>query len=467
MISNWDYSKLENNISFVIGGDWGKDPSFEDDEFTDALCIRASELRNWKNEKGKSATLRKVKKSSLLKRKLEYGDILVEISGGGPDQPVGRTVIIDNEVLQYNPQIPKICTNFFRLIRLNSNVNKHFVNYYLTYFYHSGEIVNYQGGSNNLRNLKFPEYSKINIPLPPLDQQKRIVAKLDQLFAHLDQLKARLEKIPQLLQQFRQAVLTQAVTGKLTEDWRKEHGGEWEEDISELIQIRKNDFEKNIKIFNQRKSRIRLNEFHLLKYPDKIGWLKITVESAATFIIDCLHSTPKFQSTGEYCVDTNSIEPFKINWNKVRKVSEDTYKKWTNRLEPKGGDILFSREGTIGTAVMVPENIKLCIGQRMMIFRFSTFVNPKYAEIYMNSGYFKELMRPNITGTTAAHINIKVLRKLPFTLPSTIEQNLIVKRVEYLLAKADRIESQYQSLKAKIDQLPQAILAKAFRGELV
>lgn len=61
----------------------------------------------------------------------------------------------------------------------------------------------------------------LDILLPPLPEQKRIVAKLDSLFGHLDQLKARLENIPIILKQFRLAVLTQAVTGRLTEEWRK------------------------------------------------------------------------------------------------------------------------------------------------------------------------------------------------------------------------------------------------------
>lgn len=175
MPKNWVETELNQIISYVIGGDWGKDTDFPDDDFVEVLCIRGSEIKNWTRDKGCSASLRKTKKSSLVSRKLELGDILLEISGGGPEQPVGRTVIIDNEALSFEPNISKVCTNFLRLVRIEKNINSVYINHYLQFFYNSGEITNYQGGSNNLRNLKFKEYETINIPLPPLAEQNRIV----------------------------------------------------------------------------------------------------------------------------------------------------------------------------------------------------------------------------------------------------------------------------------------------------
>jgi type I restriction enzyme S subunit len=201
-MSSWKETRLENLFKFVIGGDWGKDLEESDPDYHEAYCIRGSEIRNWDKDKGKTAVLRKISSSSLEKRKLQEGDILVEISGGGPDQPVGRTVFIDNEVLAFEDDIPKICTNFLRLVRLVESINKKYVYYYLIYFYKTGEVVNYQGGSNNLRNLKFSEYSKIKIPVPPFPEQERIVAKLNILFEHLDQIKMRYSSISDITEKF-------------------------------------------------------------------------------------------------------------------------------------------------------------------------------------------------------------------------------------------------------------------------
>ena len=120
--NGWHLTQLKELFDFVIGGDWGKLPEYDDSEFSEVLCIRGSEFRNWSKDKGKTSSLRKIKNASLIKRKLKKGDLLIEISGGGPDQPVGRTVLIDEEVLSFQSNMPKVCTNFLRLARPNSKL---------------------------------------------------------------------------------------------------------------------------------------------------------------------------------------------------------------------------------------------------------------------------------------------------------------------------------------------------------
>ena len=83
----WNYANLEDLLIHVIGGDWGKDEDFIADDFETVSCIRGSEFKNWKKELGSTAVTRKVKSSSLETRRLAEGDLLIEISGGGPDQP--------------------------------------------------------------------------------------------------------------------------------------------------------------------------------------------------------------------------------------------------------------------------------------------------------------------------------------------------------------------------------------------
>jgi type I restriction enzyme S subunit len=211
----WSSLPLEDISDFVIGGDWGVDPESEiNGDYSLVACIRGSEIKNWRVDKGKTASLRLIKQSSLEKRQLRLGDLLIEISGGGPDQPVGRVILIDEEALAQNAELPKIGTNFLRLIRLVDSVNCSFVNYYLQKFYITGKIVEYQGGSNNLRNLKYKEFSKIEIPLPALPEQHRIVAKLDAVFGHLDRIEARFESMKKLKDRLIDAFLTDTQTGK-------------------------------------------------------------------------------------------------------------------------------------------------------------------------------------------------------------------------------------------------------------
>ena len=168
------------------GGDWGKDPNENLEDSYLVRCIRASELRKWQDEYGKSAAIRRLKYSSLEKRRLQEGDILVEVSGGGPDQAVGRTVLITNTVLSNDPELDYVCTNFFRFCRPSKEIQAKFLNWYLTYFYRSGGTEELQGGSNNLRNLRFPDFVAQKVPIPPLNEQRRIVEKIEAMFDEID-----------------------------------------------------------------------------------------------------------------------------------------------------------------------------------------------------------------------------------------------------------------------------------------
>lgn len=425
---NWTSTELHEIISYVIGGDWGKDIDFNDEEYIKVLCIRGSEIKNWTRDKGSTASFRKIKKSSLKSRKLELGDILLEISGGGPDQPVGRTVIVDNQALSYEPNTSKVCTNFLRLLRIEKKINSTFINHYLQFFYNSGEITKYQGGSNNLRNLKFKDYETIIIPLPPLAEQNRIVAKLDTLFAQLETIKASMAKIPVLLKEFRQQVLTQAVTGKLTEEWRK--GKELEE------------------------------------------WKKISFG-------ELMIGTPKngayysrdLYGKGIRIIRIDAFYDGKLKgWDLLQRVEVPEKDKEFYKIEI--GNILINRVNSIeylGKCMLVEELPEECIyeSNMMRVILNQSIASPAYIRTFLTSSIgLKELRKKAKHAVNQASINQQDVKAVEINLPSLKEQQEIVSRVESLFAKADAIEQQYQSLKEKIDTLPQALLHKAFKGEL-
>lgn len=426
---NWIETELKEIISYVIGGDWGKDSdSIADEDFVNILCIRGSEIKNWKKDKGNTASQRKIKKSSLLNRQLVKGDILLEISGGGPDQPVGRTVLIDDDVLNYKKDLPKVCTNFLRLVRIHQNIDSRLINHYLQYFYFSGEITKYQGGSNNLRNLKYKDYETISIPLPPLSEQNRIVAKLDTLFAQLETIKTSMEKIPVLLKDFRQQVLTQAVTGKLTEEWRKG---------------------KNVE---------KWKNF-------TFGELMIGTPKNGAYY------SRELYGTGTRIIRIDSFYEGKLkSWDYIQRVKISEKDKAFYKIEI--GNILINRVNSIeylGKCMLVEELPEECIfeSNMMRVIINQDMISSKYIRTFLTSALgLKELRKKAKHAVNQASINQQDVKAVEINLPSGKEQIEIVSQVESLFAKADVIEQQYISLKQKIDTLPQALLHKAFKGEL-
>lgn len=202
----------------------------------------------------------------------------------------------------------------------------------------------------------------------------------------------------------------------------------------------------------------------LPKLPD--GWAYTTLEEASKNIVDCLHSTPKFTDTGKYCIDTTCIEPGKILFDKVRFVPEEIYQERVRRLVPEAGDILFAREGTIGTALVVPDNIELCLGQRMMMFRPASCILPKYYMWALSAPVFESQWKPKVTGTTAPHVNIRDLRGMVVPLAPLQQQYRIVNKIEELFTQLDAGVDLLKKLKLKLKRYRQAVLKAAVEGKL-
>lgn len=415
--SDWGNASLEEVSIHIIGGDWGKDPDFLDQEYESVACIRGAEFKNWKRDFGKTAVIRKVKCSSLSTRNLLENDILVEISGGGPDQPVGRTVLIDEKVLNQH-KLPLVCTNFLRLVRLNNNINAVFVNRYLEFFYNSGEVTKYQSGSNNLRNLKFKDYSALKMPLPPLAEQKIIAEKLDTLLAQVESTKARLEQIPQILKRFRQAVLAAVVNGKLSKNTKQ-----W--------------------------------EIYLLK-------------NICTSISDGDHQAPPKSETGIPFLVISDVNKGVIDFDNVsRWVPESYYQSLKEIRKPYQYDILYTVTGSYGIPVIVNNNKPFCFQRHIAIIKPNrNLIDHRFLAFYLESPQIFKHASDVATGTAQKTVSLSSLRNFEISVPPLKEQHEIVRRVEQLFAYADTIEKQVNNALARVNNLTQSILAKAFRGEL-
>jgi len=211
----WVKQAFDLCISNIIGGDWGSPVKEEiDNDFVKVQVLRSTELKNWKMEKGSTAESRIIKKSSLEKRQLHNGDIILEVSGGGTKFPVGRSVLITTSITD-NFSVPIICSNFFRKITLSQFLDPMYASNFLDYYYGSGETIKFKNQSVNIQNLKTKEYlSTLSIPIPPLNEQKRIVSKIEELFSRIDSVKQSMENTKLQLEQYRFSLLKSVFEGK-------------------------------------------------------------------------------------------------------------------------------------------------------------------------------------------------------------------------------------------------------------
>jgi type I restriction enzyme S subunit len=429
-LNGWQWIKLADAIEFAIGGDWGKDETFEDVTYGPAYCIRGSEIKNWENEKGKTASLRQIKLSNIKKRKLIEGDILVEISGGGPEQPVGRTVLIDRAVLNFMPNVPKICTNFLRLIRPIDKFNSKFLNLYLKLFYYSGEIVNYQRGSNNLRNLKFPDYLKISIPLPPKETQNAIVSKIEELFSELDKGIENLRIAQQQIKTYRQVVLKCAFEGKLT------HDGLEKELLPEGWVL------------------LKLGE--LFYDSPQNGLYKPSNEYGS--------GTPIIRIDGFY--DGTILDDYQ--YKRIRLTHAEI-----NKYLISVGDILINRVnsmpylGKCGIVKHLKE--KTVFESNIMKIKVNCKIAlPEYVSMYLSSKKgITELRKNAKQAVNQASINQTDVFNVMIPLPPIEEQYLIIQEIERRLSVANKMEESITQSLQQAEALRQSILKNAFEGKLV
>ena len=491
----WQKIRIEDIVEFVIGGDWGKAPDYESEEYIEAYCIRGAEFKNWETDKGKTSSLRKIKKTSLKKRTLKPNDILVEISGGGPEQPVGRTVLIDDYVLSHFGDQAVICTNFLRLLRTKEYVDSNWLNKYLGFFYKSGEVVKYQAGSNNLRNLKFKDYLSIEFPLPPLPEQRTIVSKIEQLFSELDAGIAHLKKAQAQLKIYRQAVLKKAFEGELTKEWRAKQSNlpTAEELLAQIKTERAQhhtqqlaDWEQAVKTWEtsgkegkkptkpkKLKEVAPLSEEELKALPILPGgwnWKKLGELTQSIFDgpFGSNLKTSDYVSSGVRVIRLENIGHLSFISNKFSFITDTKYKTIKKHtVYPK--DIIFSSFIADRISVTsIPQDIKFAVNKAdCFCVRFNDYSFYKYFEYFLSTPVTYNQLINQVHGATRPRVNTTQLKEVQIPLCSLSEQNQIVQEIESRLSVCDQVETSIAEGLQKAEALRQSILKKAFEGQLL
>ncbi|HFR3701158.1 TPA: restriction endonuclease subunit S [Streptococcus suis] len=153
-------------------------------------------------------------------------------------------------------------------------------------------------------------------------------------------------------------------------------------------------------------------------------------------IYDGPHATPKKIENGYYFLSISSLSNGNLDLSKSAKICEEDYKKWTKRIVPIEGDLLFSYETRLGEAALMPANLQACLGRRMGLLRPNlNFVRSDFLLFAWLSPEFQKVIKKNtITGATVERIALSELSDFPILLPSLFEQEKIVK----ILTKLDQ-----------------------------
>ena len=206
----WDVRKFADLADVILGGDWGKET--ENDNYSHpTLCIRGADIPSLQTGGLGDMPTRYLKSSSLAKRQLRSGDLVIEISGGSPTQSTGRSMLIKKGLLD-RLNCPLVYSNFCRLIRLKSENMSNFVYLWFRWLYSNDEFFQYENGTTGIKNLAFTVFAQENnLLVPPMPIVDVFNRKIEPLFTML-QLNGEQSRT---LSQIRDTLLPKLLSGEV------------------------------------------------------------------------------------------------------------------------------------------------------------------------------------------------------------------------------------------------------------
>lgn len=206
----WRVGVLDELTDVVLGGDWGGDePTPEKTMVT--RCIRGADIPDLQAGGLGKMPIRYLKPSSLEKRRLEEGNLVVEISGGSPTQSTGRPVLVSERLLR-RLDAPIVCSNFCRLIKPQQKIYSKFIYLWLRALYTNDEFLQFENGTTGIKNLAFTLFSSsYKLCIPPLSVLAMFDEQVSLLFARQQTGAAESGS----LTNFRDTLLPKLISGEL------------------------------------------------------------------------------------------------------------------------------------------------------------------------------------------------------------------------------------------------------------
>lgn len=282
---------------------------------------------------------------------------------------------------------------------------------YLYYFLgFSVDLLNDLGSGTTFKELSAGKLKSVEIPLPSLPEQKRIVAILDEAFAGIDTAIANTEKnlanARELFESYLNSVFTQG-------------GDRWESSIlGDVYDVR-----------------------------------------------DGTHDSPKYQSSGRALVTSKNLKSGSLDLSNVKCISEEDYQSICRRSAVHKGDVLLAMIGTIGNPIVVENEPDYAI-KNVALFKVPKDRSGHFLRYYLMSQETVKKMAREAKGTTQKFVGLGYLRNFPIQLPDNNQEQLLVEAIAEYEGIARNLESIYQQKLTALAELKQSLLQKAFSGQL-
>jgi len=370
--------------------------------------------------------------------------------------------------------------NHAHILNAKPVTSNKYLKHYLNHFNYEG----YVGGTTRLK-LNQAQLKKIPVPIPSPEQQKQIVAKIEELFSHVDAGIAALKQSKQLLKQYRQSVLKAAVTGELSKEWREQNKDKLEPAsklLERILQERRQKWEAQQLEQFKAKGKVPKDEGWKGKYVEPIeksewnidvipdGWTQCHLDQLITELKNGISAKPTEES-GLAIFRISAVRPLKVNLEDIRYLKSDFE---SSGYELENGDLLFTRYNGNAELVGVCGQVrnlqaKTVYPDKLMRVRLVSdkLTCTDYIELVCNTGRSRDYIQSKAR-TTAGQTGVSGgdVKKIPLPFPPYEEQVIISKEVESRISSIIEMEKSIDSELQRSDRLKQSVLQSAFGGGL-
>lgn len=362
-----------------------------------------------------------------------------------------------------------VCSTGFCVIRPSLPMESHYVFQYLLTDDFINRITPIQTGTL-FPAVRESDILEQTILLPPIEEQKRIVSKIEDLSKESRIVHQTLDEIPGILKKFRRSVLASAFRGELiSQDYGDEHAGKL---LEKIRNERRQKWEEDIKIKGKNPKNFKYKEpEHVSQEEIEIiphGWVWATLDEISEKIVDGTHFTPKYASDGIPFISVKDVRNETIYFDDCKYISKHDHKDLIKRCNPEFGDILITKSGTIGRIAVVKTQKEFSLFVSVALIKpLKKYVDSDFVALMLENYINNIDIEQAITGGVIKNFHIEDLKKVKIPLTTLEEQKRICKKFKEQLSLVHLVEKSIEEAKKRADRIDQAILAKAFRGELV
>ena len=426
------------------------------------------------------------KKSSSYN--LVYGVTNTEgivVTGKRTSKDVSNYIAIDKGCFAYNPYRINVGSIGFNnsglkgcvspayvVFKTNADLNPDFLFLYLkSDFGH--HLINWYGNKGGVRNaLSYDNLCEIDIPAIGYQKQTQLVERVAKIQSIVSDIDSDISNQLLHLNNLRQSILQEAIEGKLTAKWRKEHldlisGENHASKLLEKIKAEKERLIKGGKIKKDKSLPPISDDEKPFELPEGWVWCKLNqlvdLRRPITYGIVKMGDEPKHD--GVYALRCSDVRFRYIDGASIRKVSNNISTKYSRTIL-SGGEILLNVRGTLGgCAITTKEHKGFNIAREVSLIVLHDRDMNHYILNVLTSPFFNYEIGKNLRGIAYKGLNLNLLSNFLIPLPPLDEQKAIVDRVDKIMAMIDELEVQIKDCKDQSEQLMQAVLREAFEGE--